>query len=630
MGLKTKLAIIVTHDLLVSAVAFCAALFLRFGGDLPQVMASNLSYAIPYAFLSVVIVKMFGLYRGIWRYTSESEMIRILQAVTVTVLVCLTVLTMATRLENFPRLVFGIVWFLQVAGLAGSRFSYRYIREKLTATTTPRFGKARINALLIGANESADAFLRETARMSPRVFYVQGMLDDDRDKQSRYIHGVPVLGPIVNIEHTLDALANKGISVDMIILTRKEHLRIENLMTTARKRKLAIKRLPDVTDLAEGESATNLRPVVIEDLLGRPPVKLDMSAIEAMLKDKRVLITGAGGSIGSELCRQVAALHPSQLVMVENSEFALYEIDMEMTRLSPDLERHSILADVRNAADLESTFNRFKPEVVFHAAAYKHVPMVESNPVRGISNNLFGTMCVADTAAAHNVGTMVIISTDKAVNPTNVMGTTKRAAEIYCQNHEGPTRFITVRFGNVLGSKGSVVPLFQNQIAAGGPITLTDKRMTRYFMTIPEAVQLTIQAGTMGKGGEIFVLDMGDPVNIYDMACEMIRLSGLMPEIDIEIVEVGLRPGEKLYEELLHDQESMSATSREGIFLGAARKLAKVELKKHMSAIRSACNAENPHAAVAALRALVPEYVPSANSPFADDTHAEKLHKKAV
>ena len=628
MGLKTKLAIIVTHDLLVSAIAFCAALFLRFGGDIPQVMAHNLSYAIPYAFLSVAIVKIFGLYRGIWRYTSESEMIRILQAVTVTVLVCLTVLTMVTRLENFPRLAFGIVWFLQVAGLAGSRFSYRYIREKLGAVQTPRFGKSSINALLIGANESADAFLRETALMKPKVFHVQGMLDDDKDKHGRHIHGTAVLGPIVNIDHALDELAAKGINVDMIILTRKDHLRIEHLITTARKRKLAIKRLPDVTDLAEGESATNLRPVVIEDLLGRPPVKLDMSAIQALLSGKRVLVTGAGGSIGSELCRQVAALGPTELVMVDNSEFALYEIDREMTHLAANLPRHSILADVRDRADLNAVFDQFKPEVVFHAAAYKHVPMVEANPIRGINNNLFGTMCVADTAAAHNVHTMVIISTDKAVNPTNVMGTTKRAAEIYCQNHEGPTRFITVRFGNVLGSRGSVVPLFQSQIAAGGPVTITDKRMTRYFMTIPEAVQLTIQAGTMGKGGEIFVLDMGEPVNIYDMACEMIRLSGLIPEVDIDVTEVGLRPGEKLFEELLHDDENLQKTERDGIFLGAARSLSKTELKKHMQAIQNACTNEDSLAAVNALRELVPEYVPAANSPFADS--AAPRHKKAV
>lgn len=627
MGLKTKLAIIVTHDLLVSAVAFAAALFLRFAGQVPEVMVHNLKYALPYALLSVIVIKIFGLYRGIWRYTSESEMVRILQAVTVIVLVCLTVLTMTTRLENFPRMVFGIVWFLQVAGLAGTRFTYRYVREMLSASTAPRFGKTRINALLIGANEAADAFLRETNRMSPKVFYVQGVLDDEKDKQGRYLHGVPVLGPIVNLDHALDSLAAKGVEVDMVVLTRQEHLRIESLIATARKRKLSIKRLPDVTDLAEGESATNLRPVVIEDLLGRPPVKLDMTAIKAMLEGKRVLVTGAGGSIGSELCRQITALGCSQLVMVENSEFALYEVDMEMTRLAPQTERHSILADVRNKDDMDNVFSRFAPEVVFHAAAYKHVPMVESNPLNGIVNNLFGTLTVADTAAKHKVGTMVIISTDKAVNPTNVMGATKRAAEIYCQNHEGPTRYITVRFGNVLGSKGSVVPLFQSQIAAGGPVTVTDKRMTRYFMTIPEAVQLTIQAGTMGEGGEIFVLDMGKPVNIYDMACEMVRLSGLIPEVDIEIVEVGLRPGEKLFEELLHDEENLKKTHREGIFLGAARSMGKTELKNHLAMIKSACAAEDAAAAVAALRALVPEYTPAANSPYATQ---QPQQKKAV
>ena len=622
MTFRPKFLIILAHDAVLSAAAFAAALLLRFSGDIPAFVAPNLMYALPFGVISVGVLALFRVYRGIWRYTSTRDLVRLVEAVTVTGLVALTLLALLTRLENFPRIAFIILWFVQLAFLAGPRILWRLIKEK---TLVRGSGTATRRVLLIGANDVSDLFLREAERQNPRQYTVVGMLDDDPDKAGRHLHGIPILGPILSLGQVLERLRQKGQTVDMLVLTLREHLSLTGVLDAARRHNLSIRRLPKISDLAEGENVTNLKPVMIEDLLGRPPVQLDMTAVKNMLEGRVLLVTGAGGSIGSELCRQVAAFEPKHLVLVDNSEFALYEIDGEMSRLFPHLPRTACLADVTDAPRLDRLFTEHRPQVVFHAAAYKHVPIVEANPVGGISHNLFGTLAVADACARHKVDKMVVISTDKAVNPTNVMGATKRAAEIYCQNHAGPTRYVTVRFGNVLGSKGSVVPLFYQQIQAGGPVTITDKRMTRYFMTIPEAVQLTLQAGAMGAGGEIFVLDMGQPVKIYDMACEMIRLAGLVPHIDIEVREVGLRPGEKLFEELLLDGENIRPTAQKGILLAAARTLPPEALASAVAQLAAACRAGDATAAVAGLRGLIPEYVPAATSPFSEP-EPEKAH----
>ncbi len=370
------------------------------------------------------------------------------------------------------------------------------------------------------------------------------------------------------------------------------------------------KTLPNLEELINGEvSVSGLRAVAIEDILGRDPVSLDWDAIRAGLAGRRVLVTGAGGSIGSELCRQLARLQPSQLILAENSEFNLYRIDSELSRVLPDCKVSACLADVADKARMEQLFVDYKPDVVFHAAAYKHVPLLEHQVREAVRNNVRGTRTVADLAAAHGCFEFVLISTDKAVNPTSVMGTTKRLAEIYCQNldQHSTTRFITVRFGNVLDSAGSVVPLFREQISSGGPVTVTHEEMERYFMTIPEACQLIMQASVIGQGGEIFVLNMGEPVKIRDLAEQMIRLSGKVPEQDIEIKFIGLRPGEKLYEELFHCDEALKATSHKEILLAQHRTVDWQVLQDGVATMDSACDTLDEGVLLEQLQRFVPE-----------------------
>ena len=618
-----KVAIMVAHDLVMSMAACTVALLLRFSGNLPDWMWAASWLLLPYAFLSVAFYATFGLYRGIWRYTSTNELIRILQATALITLSALAAAALTIRLEGIPRSVFIIALFIQITAIAGPRMLFRLWRERQLARRCQN--QKQQNILLIGANDRAEMFIREVNRSPHMRYRVVGMLDNAPENQGRHIHTVPVLGPLNAMTQVLQRLTRRGQPVELVVLTSREQATDNPLMTAARRAGLPVRRLPDLTALADGERVTNLRPVNIEDLLGRDPVVLNKKAIKGLVQDKVILITGAGGSIGSELCRQAAIYGASKLLLVENGEHALYQIDMELAQTCPELARHSLLADVTDAGAMNEIMQLFKPDVIFHAAAFKHVPLVEANPAAGIQNNLFGTMTVANAAAQNRVETMVIISTDKAVNPTNVMGATKRAAEIYCQNHAGPTNYITVRFGNVLGSTGSVVPLFQRQIAEGGPVTVTDKRVTRYFMTIPEAVQLTMQAAAMGEGGEIFVLDMGAPVNIYEMAQDMIRLSGLVPHVDIAIREIGLRPGEKLYEELLHDREELKPTEQSAILLAASRHAEPIKLEAQLSALRQACASGDAFAAVATLRQLVgDEYQPASNSPYAYLTTPEK------
>lgn len=609
-----KNLIILTHDAAAAMAALLLATLLRFSG-LPPERTLAYWWLLPlFAVLVLGFGWFFGLYRGIWRYTSTREMMRIVFTASAAILAATLIVVMATRLEAFPRSVLLMGWFITIALLSGTRILWRLGRENLFRPIDFVEGK---NIVLAGLNDSTETYIRELKRrnLPDRVVAI---LDDDISHHGRRLHDVPIMGTLMMLPGVLDRLHKRGVTVDMLVFSRREQANHSGLMAAAQRAKLEIRRLPDVSHLADGERITNLRPVVLEDLLKRKPITLNPEPVAAMVSDKRVLISGAGGSIGSELCRQIAQLNPARMTLVDNSEFALYEIDREMRLSWPDLAIDSIIADVRDAERIDTVMKAHNPQVIFHAAALKHVPLVEDNPLEGLRTNLFGTRTMADAAARHKVETFVMISTDKAVNPTNVMGATKRAAEIYCQNHGGSTQFVTVRFGNVLGSKGSVVPLFKQQIEQGGPITVTDKRMTRYFMTIPEAVQLTMQAAAMGKGGEIFVLDMGKPVSIWEMAEQMIRLSGLEPYKDIEILEVGLRPGEKLYEELLHTRESLAPTPHESIMLAAARNMRERELDKLMGAIEKACEKHRAPDAVTALRTLVPEYIPAANSPYAD------------
>ena len=611
-----------TYDGLIAAMAFVLALQLRYDFNLSEHAEALSWYAVPYGFLTMSVFAAYGLHRSVWRYTAMRDVFSLLQAVTFAMLACGAVIFFLTRLENFPRTAFVILWLLHMAAAAGPRVLMRlWFERKSASTVTQKQGGQIYHALIIGAGNGADRFLREVSRKALKTFHVHGILDDDGSKLKRLMHGVPILGEVITLPAVLDTLQEKGVEIDLLILTEDCYATMEAMISVARTRGIQVKRLPSFDRLNEGESLTNLRPVLIEDLLGRAPVELNMTAIDDMLTNRHVLVTGAGGSIGAELCRQIAQRQPAQLILLDNSEHALYQIDMELNNSFPEMLRQAVMADVRDSERLDAVLQAFPVDTVFHAAAYKHVPMVEANPVSGIENNLFGTICVAEAALRHKVKTMVMVSTDKAVNPTNVMGATKRAAEIYCQNRPqngSNTRFVTVRFGNVLGSTGSVVPLFTRQIREGGPVTVTHREATRYFMTIPEAVQLILQAATMTKGRDIFMLDMGKPVSIYEMAEEMIRLSGLTPHVDIQIKEIGLRPGEKLYEELWYNDEQMTQTNTDKIFLVQPRPVIWEQLTLQMDALRAACAAQDGLEAVRLLKTIVEEYTPAQNSPFAD------------
>lgn len=612
MSQRFKIWIALGYDFTSAMVAVVLAVLVRFNGQIPTDY-QELAFILPaYASLSVALGLAFGLYKGLWRYTSLHEMMRILKTVTAAVALMTILFFVVNRLEGVSRFVLLATWFVHIAALSGARAFYRVLREEYYRRCNP--GGRHI--VLVGVNDAAEAYIRETHRRRTGD-KVLALLDDDSSLKGKRIHGVPVVGTLASLEIYLEAQQKRRKEISTLVLSRNGQMNHPTLVGTARRFKLEVARLPDMGKLAKGERVTNIRPVPVEDLLGRAPIKLDKKPVKDMLTGKVVCITGAGGSIGSELCRQIALMNPQELLLIDNSEYALYEIHRELAASFPTLPLQALLIDVRNRTEVNTAFKTHKPQVVVHAAALKHVPLVEDNPCAGLHTNLIGTQNVADAANDCQAERFMMISTDKAVNPTNVMGASKRAAEIYCQNLKSDhTRYTTVRFGNVLGSRGSVVPLFTQQIKNGGPVTITDKRMTRFFMTIPEAVELTLQAASMGKGSEIFVLDMGEPIKIIDMAEQMIRLSGYEPYKDIDIREIGLRPGEKLYEELLHAQENLGQTQNAHIFLASARQMPSRQLQKHMKNISAAATSQDKQEAVKHLQAFVPEYKPAQNSPY--------------
>ena len=483
----------------------------------------------------------------------------------------------------------------------------------------------RIPVLLVGAGDAAEMFIREMARGGGRdgaraPYRVIGALDDDRRIIGGQIHGVRIIGAIGDVAAVVDKLTRQGERPQRLLLSERiDGETVRELLDAADKLGLTLARLPRLTDFQSGEieDAARLRPIAVEDLLGRAQTVLDRPAMSALIEGKRVLITGAGGTIGAELTRQVASYGPAHLVLFDNSEFNLYEIDLDIAEHHADLSRKAVLGDVRDAARIEQVLAQEKPAIVFHAAAFKHVPMVEANPNEGVLTNVIGTRNLADACRAARIETMVMISTDKAVNPSSVMGATKRIAELYCQAlgaGAGGTRFVTVRFGNVLGSTGSVVPLFQRQLAAGGPLTVTHPDMTRFFMTVREAVELVLQAtaieGSSSRGGEIYVLEMGKPVLIDDLARQMIRLAGLRPDEDIAIEYSGVRDGEKMHEELFHQDETMAPTSRAGVLLATSQPADLDELRRLLSELAAAAEARRTAETFALIHRIVPAYAP--------------------
>ena len=608
------------HDVVMAAISFPVSVYLRLG---ERTWVEAQEYLLPGTFLfaaiAAVVFKMSQMHRGIWRYASLDDLVAITKTVTLAILIFLPLLFLFTRLELFPRSVPFINWFVLMTLLGGPRFAYRVFKDRRMEHLLERMDHRRVPVLLVGANDAAETFIRQEARDRDASYRVVGVLDEKGRRVGRTMHGVPVLGDLSDLESVVEKADPRP---ERIVLAhrRLDGSTVRDLLQRADAMGLNLARLPRLSELRAGvEDQMETRPIAIDDLLGRPQAVLDRDAMKRLVAGKSVLITGTGGTIGAELTRQIAASEPSRLILLDSSEFNLYQIEREITAAYPELDLPMVLADVRDRGRLDRTFARHTPELVFHAAALKHVPMVEHNPLEGVRTNVIGSRNVADACRAANVRLMVQISTDKAVNPTSIMGATKRLAESYTQaldlagQTQDGTRFVTVRFGNVLGSTGSVVPLFQEQIAAGGPVTVTDPEVTRYFMSVREAVELVLQASAIGAVdaaacGKIFELEMGEPIRIVDLARQMIRLAGKRPDEDIAIAFTGLRPGEKLQEELLHAGEDLLPTSNPNLRLAHPRTADLPLLQRALDEIDEACRTGKQELALSMLQRLVPEY----------------------
>ena len=603
-------AAVIIHDFCMVVVAWFAAVWL-IQSISPTPFSNNLSAQTGLFIVLALqgsVLWATGLYKGLWRFASFQDMWNIARASvfgTVAIMAALVVFQGAAISQWVPAALIYPVLLFVLLGLP--RMCYRFWKDSRVAI--PVSGKGFKRVLILGAGRSGAMLERELRRRGG--FHVVGFLDDDRRLRGAQVHGVPVLGaidrlPRIGADYTAD--------LAIIAMPSASNQQMQRIVEICELSEIEFRTLPTLQDL--GSQATkigDLKRVVIDDLLGRDPVSLEWESIRQGLVGKRVLITGGGGSIGSELCRQIARLNPVELIVVDHSEYSLYRIDHELRSEYHDLLFYSVLGDICDPATVEKVIGDYKPDVVFHAAAYKHLPILQTQIREAFRNNVFGTMRVAEAAERHGVGTFVLISTDKAVNPANIMGATKRVAEMYCQNMNArsQTRFITVRFGNVLNSNGSVVPLFQEQIAKGGPVTVTHPEISRYFMTISEASQLIMQAAVLGSGGEIYVLDMGEPVNITYLAEHLIRLAGKEPGRDIEIIYTGLRPGEQLFEQLFHELEPYEQTSHEKILLAHPRAADWDELRSELRSSELAVRRYDTEELKKALVRLVPELAKS-------------------
>lgn len=586
--------------------------------NVPGIQEKTLGFAVVFGIFFWVL----SMHRGSWRYVSIPDLTTIIKVSVATIVTYTVIAFLWTRGSNVPRSVPVLTLLYMIAGLSFSRLTYRLLMERaffLSASPDRSMPRKTRNVLLYGLTDNAESFIRANRRGTKSEFNVVGILDDNVLNQARIVQGVKVLGDFAALKPIVNRLDKHGTKVSELIVTEigpsRQHL-AEIVEQTAR---IGIKpaRIPDFTETSLLTSHSILQPKAIElgDLLGRPEVVTDLEGVARLVNNKVILITGAGGSIGSELCRQIAEFGPRQLIVTDSSEFHLYALDMEIRETYPDLNVVTRIMNVRDSARVSSLFAEFHPDSVFHAAALKHVPLVEGNALEGIKTNLLGTRNVADASMQYGATNFVMISTDKAVNPTNVMGATKRAAEAYCQSVDissQRTRFKTVRFGNVLGSNGSVVPRFQEQISSGGPITVTHPNIVRFFMTIPEAVRLVLNASARDQGerGKIMVLDMGKPVRIVDLAERMIQLAGFRPNVDIDIVFTGLRPGEKLYEELFDPSEVQERRAEDAYFVASPRVIDKGLLHKTLSTLQEAVVREDRARAIELLNHIVPEYKP--------------------
>ncbi|MBL0389252.1 polysaccharide biosynthesis protein [Tumebacillus sp. ITR2] len=543
-----------------------------------------------YILVTLVAFSAFGVYRKIWEYASIGEFYLLFSATTVVGAVVFAINSIISNLWALyvvPRPIYLFIWVLATIALLGMRIGWRLLRTSLLKTNEGD------RILIVGAGSGGALLARELKQVHHVKGHPVAFIDDDRSKHGLHVMGVPVVGD----RHSIPAVVEKRNIQQIIIAMPSLHSEeIAKIINICRETSAKVKTLPRISDfLSDKAPIHQVRDIRLEDLLGREPVKVDLAGIAEYLRGQVVLVTGAGGSIGSELCRQIVKFAPAKLLLLGHGENSIYEIELELRNNHPEIHLETLIADIQDRKRIEQVFQTFEPSVVFHAAAHKHVPLMERNPAEAIKNNVLGTQNVAECSHLFGVSKFVLISSDKAVNPTSVMGVTKRVAEMIIQSLDrvSDTKFVAVRFGNVLGSRGSVIPIFQRQIREGGPVTVTHPEMVRYFMTIPEASQLVIQAGAFAEGGEIFILDMGQPVKIVDLARAVIQLSGLKPDVDIPVEFTGIRPGEKLFEELLMNEEGLNPTRHDRIFYGNPVDFDVHNLHQRMEQLKELSFAEN-------------------------------------
>ncbi len=599
-------------DTMSIVIASFAAIYIRFDfqfNAIPKEYMTKFEHILPFNIaITILFFVIWKLYKSVWRYASATEMLNIVFATSCTAVAQLGFCHLTN--QRMPRSYYIIYLFLLFAMTCGIRFSYRILRVINMKRADMTQKKTGNNVMLIGGGAAANAIIKEAESSQFVTMNIKCIIDDNPGCHGKFLRGVPIVG---GRDKIADAVGQYSIDEIIFVIPSANNKTRKEILDICKETGCKLRTLPGIYQLINGDvSVSKLKEVEIEDLLGRDPIQINTEEILNSVNNKVILVTGGGGSIGSELCRQIAAHHPKQLIILDIYENSAYEIQQELLRKYPELNQVVLIASVRNTARIEKIFETYHPDIVYHAAAHKHVPLMETSPNEAIKNNVFGTYKTAQAAARCGVKKFVLISTDKAVNPTNIMGASKRICEMVIQmmNNTTDTNFVAVRFGNVLGSNGSVIPLFKQQIAAGGPVTVTDPNIIRYFMTIPEAVSLVLQAGTYARGGEIFVLNMGEPVKILDLATNLIKLSGYKPGEDIEIKFTGLRPGEKMYEELLMNEEGLKETANKMIFIGKPIEFDEEEFRRQLDILEQEAANEDSDIRKEVMK-IVPTYHPT-------------------
>ena len=630
---RNKANLVYLHDIFITAICFNLSIFLRLGSEFNSIPNSIIVYGtILITIIGAIVYRLTGLYKGIWRYASINDLLNIVKASSILIATFLILMFAVTRLESFPRSVLFINWFVLIILLSGSRAIYRLYKDKKLFLKSITKNENSIPVLLVGATDRAELFIREMSRNNNPTHKIIGILDINKNRVGRFIRDIEILGVVQEIPKIIEKLEkdNKKNRPQKIIIASNdlEGNIIRDLLIFTDKTGISLARLPKITDLESdiNNEKLKVKPIDVFDLLSRPQALLDRNAMKKFISNKKVLVSGAGGTIGSELVNQIINYKPKEIILLDNSEFLLYKIEKEIEEKNINIKINFLLADIKNSKRIDNIFDNNKPDIVFHAAALKHVPIVEQNPLEGILTNIAGTINIAERCKKYNVAEMVLISTDKAVNPFSVMGVTKRISEKYCQSLAGTsqTNFKIVRFGNVLGSTGSVVPLFQKQLEKGGPLTVTHPKMKRYFMTVREAVELVIQSATLEnktKKGGIFVLEMGKPIAIIEIAEQLIRLAGLRPNKDIKIKYTGLRPGEKIIEELHYKNEKISKTENKSIFIVKPKIESHEKLSKSLKNLIDLAKNNKLEECYKIMSTIVPEY---------KKTKVENLQNKRV